>query len=67
MVEAILALSRSLGIQSIAEGIETEYQLQALRDMRATHAQGYLLGRPMALEKLLERIGEKVTSDSGSC
>jgi diguanylate cyclase (GGDEF)-like protein len=64
VVEAILALSRSLGIQSIAEGIETEYQLQALRDMRATHAQGYLLGRPMALEKLLERIGETVTSDS---
>ncbi|UTW10671.1 putative bifunctional diguanylate cyclase/phosphodiesterase [Marinobacterium rhizophilum] len=58
VVEAILALSKSLGIQSIAEGVETEYQLQSLREMKATHAQGYLLGRPMALEKLLERLGE---------
>ncbi|WP_020679419.1 putative bifunctional diguanylate cyclase/phosphodiesterase [Marinobacterium rhizophilum] len=58
VVEAILALSKSLGIQSIAEGVETEYQLQALREMKATHAQGYLLGCPMALEKLLERMGD---------
>jgi EAL domain-containing protein (putative c-di-GMP-specific phosphodiesterase class I) len=58
VVEAILALSKSLGIQSIAEGVETEYQLQALREMKATHAQGYLLGRPMPLEKLLERMGD---------
>jgi EAL domain-containing protein (putative c-di-GMP-specific phosphodiesterase class I) len=58
VVEAILALSKSLGIQSIAEGVETEFQLQALREMKATHAQGYLLGRPMALKTLLERLGE---------
>jgi EAL domain-containing protein (putative c-di-GMP-specific phosphodiesterase class I) len=32
--------------------------LQALREMKATHAQGYLLGRPMALKTLLERLGE---------
>ncbi|MFC6670450.1 putative bifunctional diguanylate cyclase/phosphodiesterase [Marinobacterium aestuariivivens] len=58
VVEAILALSRSLGIETIAEGIETDAQLQALRQMQASHGQGYLLGRPMPATQLLARLDE---------
>ncbi|GGO77739.1 GGDEF domain-containing protein [Marinobacterium nitratireducens] len=52
VVDAILALSRTLGIETIAEGIETQEQLQLLRQMRASHGQGYLLGRPMPVSQL---------------
>ena len=46
VVAAILALARALDIQVIAEGIETQTQLRALKGMGCELGQGYLLGRP---------------------
>jgi len=46
LVRAILALAGTLGIQTVAEGVETEQQLQALRGLGCDYAQGYFLGRP---------------------
>ena len=46
VVGAILALAQSLGLEVVAEGIETEAQHEALRRMGCMHGQGYLLGRP---------------------
>ncbi|HVK53151.1 MAG TPA: bifunctional diguanylate cyclase/phosphodiesterase, partial [Pseudoxanthomonas sp.] len=48
LVRAILALARTLNIDTIAEGIETEEQRQALLDLGCSFGQGYLLGRPTA-------------------
>lgn len=48
LVRAILALARTLGIDTIAEGIETEDQRQALLELGCSFGQGYLLGRPSA-------------------
>jgi EAL domain-containing protein (putative c-di-GMP-specific phosphodiesterase class I) len=48
LVRAILALAKTLGIDAIAEGIETQQQRQALIDLGCSHGQGYLLGRPGA-------------------
>ena len=48
LVRAILALARTLGIDTIAEGIETEEQRQALLELGCSFGQGYLLGRPTA-------------------
>jgi diguanylate cyclase (GGDEF)-like protein len=47
IVEAILAMGRSLDMKVIAEGIETDQQLQILRGKRCAEVQGFLLGRPM--------------------
>ena len=49
IVAAILALARALGIQVIAEGIETQAQRSALLRMGCEFGQGYLLGRPAPL------------------
>ena len=49
IVGAILALSRALGIEVIAEGIESERQHAALRAMGCEFGQGFLLGRPAPL------------------
>ncbi len=45
----ISALARSLGIESIAEGVEQPEQQQALAAMHCLAYQGYLFGRPMPL------------------
>lgn len=46
IVGASVALAHSLGIEVVAEGIETEGQLRAVVDLGCDHAQGYLLGPP---------------------
>jgi diguanylate cyclase (GGDEF)-like protein len=50
VIGAILALARSLGLEVVAEGIETELQLRILRDMGCVYGQGYLFGRPQPAE-----------------
>jgi EAL domain-containing protein (putative c-di-GMP-specific phosphodiesterase class I) len=48
IVGAVLTLARSLGLEVVAEGVETEAQRQALVAMGCTFAQGYFFGRPQA-------------------
>jgi EAL domain-containing protein (putative c-di-GMP-specific phosphodiesterase class I) len=48
IVETILSLATSLGIGVVAEGVETEEQLERLRTMRCPLGQGFWFARPMA-------------------
>ncbi|HTW10353.1 MAG TPA: bifunctional diguanylate cyclase/phosphodiesterase, partial [Acidimicrobiales bacterium] len=56
IVQAITALSGSLGLNAIAEGVETATQLVRLRTLGCRLAQGYLLGRPVPADELMERL-----------
>ena len=47
IVNAVLALAHSLGLNVTAEGIETPEQLSRLRALGCTSAQGYYLSRPL--------------------
>ncbi|GAB3592790.1 bifunctional diguanylate cyclase/phosphodiesterase [Acetobacter peroxydans] len=47
VVKAIQYLGRSFGMDVIAEGVETEAQLNFLKQVGCNEAQGYLFGRPM--------------------
>ncbi|GBE10504.1 phytochrome-like protein cph2 [bacterium BMS3Abin12] len=47
VTEASIALGHGLGLQVIAEGVETEAQLEALRALGCDAAQGYLINRPL--------------------
>lgn len=47
IVRAIIALSDALGLAVVAEGVETQAQLDGLRSLNCDYAQGYLLSRPM--------------------
>ena len=47
IVKAILQMARSLRLEVIAEGVETEQQLYTLRDLGCDYFQGYLFSRPV--------------------
>jgi EAL domain-containing protein (putative c-di-GMP-specific phosphodiesterase class I) len=53
IVDGVARMCRKLGITLIAEGVETEGELFALRDLGIRYVQGYLLARP-AFEALPE-------------
>ena len=47
VVNAVVYLGKSFGLDVVAEGVETEAQLSFLRRSGCVEAQGYLFGRPM--------------------
>ncbi len=47
IIETILTLGKNLGMEVIAEGIETTEQLKKLQAMRCRHGQGFFFSRPM--------------------
>ena len=52
LVDAIIAMAKSLGLATVAEGVETEAQWQYLRNREANQVQGFLFCRPMAVADL---------------
>jgi diguanylate cyclase (GGDEF)-like protein len=62
IVQTIISLARDLGVNVIAEGVETEEQTQRLKDLNCDHAQGFLFKEPVdpeSAEALLKRISGK--------
>ncbi len=56
LVVAIIAMGHSLNIPVVAEGIETDGQLAMLTANNCDMGQGYLIGKPMPLENLLQWV-----------
>ena len=56
IVRAIIAMSRSLRMKVIAEGVETEEQQQFLRAEGCDEIQGFFSGRPVPPEEFLQRL-----------
>jgi len=58
LVRTIIAMGDSLGLDMVAEGVESVRQLQALAELRCAKAQGYLISHPVPPES----IGSTVAS-----
>jgi EAL domain-containing protein (putative c-di-GMP-specific phosphodiesterase class I) len=56
IVRTILALGKSIGVPVLAEGIETEEQLRFLADEGCKEGQGYLMARPVPLDRILPAV-----------
>ena len=61
IIQAVISLAHGLGIDVVAEGIETPAQLACLRDLGCDRGQGFAFARPLPpddLEAMLARSGE---------
>ena len=56
ILRAVMGMSQALGLRTLAEGVETIAQAERLRSEGCEAAQGYLFGRPLAPEELMERL-----------
>lgn len=56
IIEAIIALAKSLGLNIIAEGIETEQQQQALIKAGCLFGQGYLYSKPLIAKQMTQYL-----------
>lgn len=67
MVESICHVSRVMGLQTIAEFVETESILRKITDLGVDYAQGYGIHRPQALSQLFQvKIGNSSSSGSSA-
>ncbi len=63
LVEAMVKMAQALGLEVVAEGVETADQARTLAAMGCHLLQGYYFARPMPAAELIERYGLASTSD----
>lgn len=56
ITNAVISMVKKLGLETIAEGVETEDQYEYLKQINCDNIQGYLLGKPMTKNSLIELI-----------
>jgi len=61
IIVAILALAKSLELEVVAEGVETEKQFDFLRAKNCTKVQGYLFSKPISADQIGKLLRQKYT------
>ena len=59
IISAIVALAEALGMDTIAEGVETFDQLDMVRELRIGHVQGYIFSKPVKNEDLFKGMSDE--------
>jgi diguanylate cyclase (GGDEF)-like protein len=65
LIEATVKVAQSLGMSTVAEGIETEAQFAAVRDQHCAKGQGYLFSRPLTSPSLLDWLRAALSAPAG--
>lgn len=63
IMDTIIKLAHSLNLEVIAEGVETQDQLNVLKKMSCNKIQGYLFSRPLPKDEMEEFLNKKVISN----
>jgi EAL domain-containing protein (putative c-di-GMP-specific phosphodiesterase class I) len=61
LVDTSIAMAHGLGLEVVAEGVETEAQLQQLYELQCDMVQGFLLSRPIVPEQLTRLISNEMS------
>ena len=56
IVRSVITLANDLGLEVVAEGVETEEQARVLAQLGCQYAQGYLWARALPIEELTTRL-----------
>ena len=56
IARAIIAMAQSLKLNVVAEGVETQQQIDMLSEMGCTTMQGYLLSRPLSVDAMSQLL-----------
>ena len=56
MLKHIIGMAQNLGLECIAEGVETAEQVTILKENNCYHAQGYLFDKPLPVEQFENRL-----------
>ena len=56
MFKYVVAMAKELGLECIAEGVETQNQVKILRDNNCLYAQGFLFDKPLPLADFEKRL-----------
>ena len=59
MFKYVVAMAKDLGLECVAEGVETTHQVKVLRDNKCVFAQGFLFDKPLPLNEFEKRIDER--------
>nr|WP_253072557.1 EAL domain-containing protein [Sphingomonas sp. H160509] len=62
IVQTVIEMAAKLGMRTIAEGIETQAQLDQLRRTRCDAVQGFLLARPMSASMVATMLADAAPS-----
>jgi len=60
IAQAVIVMARSLAMTTVAEGVETREQLEALREMGCDEVQGYLISRPQPADQVAAWLAERL-------
>lgn len=63
IVSAIIKLAHTLGMDVVAEGVETDSQLTKLKSMMCDEVQGFLLGKPVTADEFSELLHQHTCND----
>ena len=74
IINTIVAMAKGLSLNVIAEGVESQAQLEYLREIECSEAQGFLFGKPLPSEVISQLLiqepyatpGSRSTSDKGT-
>jgi diguanylate cyclase (GGDEF)-like protein len=65
LIEATVRVAHSLGMDTVAEGIETEAQAEAVASLRCNKGQGYMFSRPLMADDLVQWMAASDKSPVG--
>ena len=63
IVQTVLALAKNLGLKTVAEGIENEAQMDALKKLGCDGGQGFLLAKPMNSNEIRDFLSDHEDTD----
>ena len=59
IISQIIKLSTSLGMKTVAEGIESKEQKELLKELGCNYGQGFYFARPMGAEEIIKILKSK--------